>query len=436
MPIPGGCLNKLSLILVLLFVAVLVQARHEEWQWALQIAGDIEYVREHGIVSDADGNCYVTGAFSGTAIFGNSTIRTNGNSDIFIAKLDSNGNWLWARQAGGTGGDSGNAIAIDSNGNSYITGFFQFDAAFGESILNGGFRESIYIVKLDADSNWQWANRLGGAEQGEGYAIATDPEGSCYVTGYFGGTGSFGGTILSATSPADTFVAKMDTNGNVLWAKQAKGTLQNTGYSICADEQGNSYITGYFAGSCKFGSDTITASSYADVYMAKLDKDGYWRWAADTNGFGISFGNAVTTDAVGNCFVTGGLNGTAVWSNITLDSEDIPNLFVAKLGNNEGGNNGSVPVVNVTLHGNYPNPFSTQTAIKYELIEPAPIRIDIYNLKGQLVNTIVNESKTAGAYFTIWNGTDRKNLKVANGVYYYTLSSNKLKHTRKMIVLK
>lgn len=170
--------------------------------------------------------------------------------------------------------------------------------------------------------------------------------------------------------------------------------------------------------------------------MAKLDKDGYWRWAADTNGFGISFGNAVTTDAVGNCFVTGGFNGTAVWSNITLDSEDIPYLFVAKLGNNEGGNNGSVPVVNVTLHGNYPNPFSSQTAIKYELIEPAPIRIDIHNLKGQLVNTIVNESKTAGAYFTIWNGTDRKNLKVANGVYYYTLSSNKLKHTRKMIVLK
>ena len=97
-------MKKTFLIVLLLLSCVFIFAQINPWLWAINAGGsNNDYCYSIGV--DASGNIYVTGYFQGTATFGSNTLTSNGSSDIFIAKLDSSGNWLWARNAGGSSRD-------------------------------------------------------------------------------------------------------------------------------------------------------------------------------------------------------------------------------------------------------------------------------------------------------------------------------------------
>ncbi len=135
--------------------------------------------------------------------------------------MDSNGNWLWAKQAGGTSEEWGIGVAVDSNGNSYVTGFYQESATFGTITLTSSGGNDIFVAKLDSNGNWLWAKQAGGTSYDEGVSIAVDTNGNSYVTGDFSGSATFGTTTLTSSGEGDIFVAKMDISGNWLWAQQA-----------------------------------------------------------------------------------------------------------------------------------------------------------------------------------------------------------------------
>ena len=88
------------------------------------------------------------------------------------------------------------------------------------------------------------------------------------------------------------------------------------------------------------------------------------------------------------------------------------------------------------LKGNYPNPFNPETTIRYSVREASDVSIEIYNLKGQLVNRLVNEHKAAGEHSVVWKGTDMNNRPVASGVYFYKMNTGKFSATKKMIMMK
>ncbi len=94
------------------------------------------------------------------------------------------------------------------------------------------------------------------------------------------------------------------------------------------------------------------------------------------------------------------------------------------------------PVVSTALHGNYPNPFNPETTITYSVKEASPISIEIYNAKGQLVKTLVNEHKASGNYSVVWNGRDNNNQAVSSGVYFYKMQAGKYSSSKKMILMK
>jgi len=96
----------------------------------------------------------------------------------------------------------------------------------------------------------------------------------------------------------------------------------------------------------------------------------------------------------------------------------------------------TVPVLATELQGNYPNPFNPETTIRYSVKETVPVTIEVYNLKGQLVRTLVNEVKTAGNYSVVWNGRDSHNQPVSSGVYFYKMNAGKYSNTKKMIMMK
>ncbi|MDY6914945.1 MAG: T9SS type A sorting domain-containing protein, partial [Candidatus Cloacimonadota bacterium] len=91
---------------------------------------------------------------------------------------------------------------------------------------------------------------------------------------------------------------------------------------------------------------------------------------------------------------------------------------------------------NIALKGNYPNPFNPETTIQYSVNNPANVKIEVYNTKGQKVRTLVDEHKNAGEYNVVWQGKNEAGNSVASGVYFYRLTSNNETEAKKMLLIK
>jgi len=104
--------------------------------------------------------------------------------------------------------------------------------------------------------------------------------------------------------------------------------------------------------------------------------------------------------------------------------------------NGYDNNDNNAPVVQTELKGNYPNPFNPETTIAYSVKEHIPVNIEIYNIKGQKVKTLVSETKAPGNYTAVWRGLDDNNHPVSSGVYFFKMNAGKYSSTKKMIMMK
>ena len=152
----------------------------------------------------------MTGWFNNTATFGNYSLTSSGLSDIFVAKMDANGNWLWATGAGGDGIDDGYGIIIDDNGNSFVTGYFEESATFGANTVTGNGGDGVFVASFDSNGNWLWATAGEGTDIVRGRGISTDNTGNCYITGSFTATINFGPFSYISFGSNDIFVAKIN----------------------------------------------------------------------------------------------------------------------------------------------------------------------------------------------------------------------------------
>jgi len=398
------------------------------WLWATK-AGGIENDHGYSITIDDVGNCYLTGLFYGTATFGSYSLTSCGSCDIVVAKIDTNGNWLWATRAGGNDLDIGSGITIDTAGNSYITGSFMGIATFGSNSLISSGSYDIFVAKLDANGNWLWVTRAGGNDLDGGNGIAIDTAGNSYVSGSFCDVATFGSYSLISSGLFEIFVAKMDANGNWLWATQAGGNDWDFGGSITIDDAGNSYVTGNFYETAIFGPYSITSSGWSDIFVAKTDANGNWLWAVQAGGNDEDYGSGIIIDTADNSYVTGSFIGMATFGSYLLTSNGDEDIFVAKLGNETSFENEIIPT-EIRL-SNYPNPFNPNTTISYSLKENTKVSLKIYNIKGQLIETLFNEYKNKGNHSVNW---DAKNS--SSGIYFYKLKAGNYQKVKKMVLLR
>jgi len=210
----------LFFLFMLAFMGLSHFANAQNFEWAKQLGGVSSDVGS-SIAVDAFGNVYTTGYFQGTADFdpgpGAFNLTSAGGGDIFISKLDASGNFVWAKQMGGTSEDVGYSIAVDASGNVFTTGYFEgtadFDPGPGTFNLTSAGNTDIFISKLDASGNFVWAKQLGGTDYDSGVSIALDTSGNVYTTGWFQGTVDFDpgpGTFnLTSAGNSDIFVHKM-----------------------------------------------------------------------------------------------------------------------------------------------------------------------------------------------------------------------------------
>ncbi|MBL4755903.1 MAG: T9SS type A sorting domain-containing protein [Flavobacteriales bacterium] len=298
--------------------------------WASSMGGATSSDRGNSISNDALGNVYMTGQFDDLADFDpgvdtfNLTPVTVNASDVYVAKLDSLGSFLWAAAVGGTfSSDRGYSISNDASGNVYVTGrcsgTVDFDPGVGTYNLTANGGMDAFVLKLDSQGSFLWAATIGGVNNEIGYSISTDVSGNVYLCGVFFGTGDFdpgvGTYNLTSNGSSDVFVVKLDSLGNFRWAASLGGTGSETGMSISNDELGNLYITGMYTGTVDFdpgvGTYNLISKGLSDVFVVKLDTLGNFLWAFSMGAaVGHDYGLSVAYGASGNVHVTGRFAGT------------------------------------------------------------------------------------------------------------------------------
>ncbi len=255
--------------------------------------------------------------------------------------------WEWARSAGGANhGDVGKNIAVDANGNSYITGNFESPfLTFGNITLvnadtTGFFQPDFFIAKYDSSGNVIWAKSAGGIKYDVGTGIAVDINGNSYAVGFFAGNAiTLGSTTLTNVHPdgfyQDIFIVKYDPSGNMIWAKQIGGFSQDFSSGITADVNGNSYITGYTYGDTLIaGNDTLlNIGGSPAVFIIKLDALGNVVWARGAQGTVANTGTSVKSYVNGDVLFIGNFSSDSIsFDSITLLNQNTgnSNIFIVK----------------------------------------------------------------------------------------------------------
>lgn len=305
-------MKKLYFILFILFHTTFF-GQSPTFQWANGGIGSTSVDVPNAVTTDFSGNIYTTGKFTGTVDFDPGTSVSNLSSsgstatDVFITKSDMNGNLIWAKRIGGSSDDMGNAIKLDSDGNVFVVGSFAYVCDFDPS-ASGTYQlgqtyltNQTFILKLDSDGNFIWAKIVEATNPTPqfttssttnfGRQLAIDSSGDIIVTGNFNGSTVFGGTTTLNGVINDIYILKYTNSGNFVWVKQIGGTQADFPGGLATDSTANIYVF------CHFNSNAIDVDPGAgtvyftaaggnatnDTFLLKLDSLGNYIWSKKTS---------------------------------------------------------------------------------------------------------------------------------------------------------
>lgn len=320
--------------------------------WAKRIGGK-GYDEGTSIAIDAEQNLYITGLFEDSADFDPSggeeiLVSTENSQDVFVAKYNLLGDLIWARSMGGNSFDIGKSIHIDKFGNVLVSGYFvdvaDFNPKSGHYFLSAQGYFDAFLMKLNKNGALQWARGFGGPYYDISYSVSSDLSGNIYLAGQFQDTLIYqvvAPNKLASQGADDMFIIKLNTLGNVLWAKSMGGSQTDIAYSIAVDKNYNIYSTGQFQATVDFdpgnGISNLSALK-TDVFISKLDSGGNFLWAKSfksTSYSGIGNGFDIDFDNFDNVCLAGLFSNTFDFDPDTttflLNSSGSSGVFVAKL---------------------------------------------------------------------------------------------------------
>lgn len=355
---------------------------------------------------DSEGNIYLGGRFKGTFDFDPSMdgvvqATSNGWNDVFIEKLDPQGNFLWVKTFGTNNSDSFLDFVLDSDEeNLFITGYFEgtmdIDPGPNSFIISSGY-SSVFNLKLDSSGNFIWANHFVGQDHNEYARMTIDSENSIYITGVFYSSVDFDPDqiseyILTSSGWGDIFICKLDSTGAFVWAKQIGGEAWKGADEITFDSDDNIIATGGFMQTIDFDpGDNVyeLANGNLSYFMLKVEPDSgnfIWAISSDENATGSSWGKDIMGDSHGYLFTLGYLTGTEDFNNdstetTALTSNGDRDIFIMK--HTSKGVSTNVENISKSLIV-YPNP-----AYDFISIEGAEIRsIQLLNVQGEIIKEI------------------------------------------------
>jgi len=290
--------------------------------WAKNLSG---YTEARASVTDLSGAIYIAGNFSGTLSFGSDSLVNSSitGNDIFVAKYDSIGNFLWARSVKGLYNKYAQSITVDHSGNLVLAGEFTGNTIMIDTVsLQNNSGQTSFIARYSANGNVIWAKSATSSNVCRVYGVSTDSLGNIYSTGTFDGLSvSFGTKTLTSPGIGSfyLYVTKFDSLGNALWANKGAGYVLNS--KVATDAQGNSYLCGTFLNaSITFGAFTLTNTNvnYSEMFVVKYASNGTCVWARREGNIYDEYASDIALDKSGKPSVAGYYKGGISFDFYTL----------------------------------------------------------------------------------------------------------------------
>lgn len=319
--------------------------------------GETGRIQADGIAMDKECNTYVTGTFLSNDVDFDPgpgvKLGVGDHFNAYVAKYTPTGELIWVHQFNSLDAEVASySLALHDNGDIVVTGFFRgatvFDSRPGGTQLEASLID-VFVARLNSRGELQWAIQLGGAGRDQpGYAnsLAVDRSGNTYVTGFFTDSGNFGPFNLHTggnKDSVDPFVAKLDPQGRVLWARNigiddSTKHAENVAEGVFVDGKGNVYFCGHFNGVSDFdpgeGVYHLTSNG-SDVFVVKLNDLGNFLWAHKLGGAGSEISQGLAIDTEDELILTGTYDRDLLFD----ERHDLPSLtnnsetrgFVVKL---------------------------------------------------------------------------------------------------------
>lgn len=396
----------------------------------------------NAIKLDALGNIYFNGYFENTADFdpgaGVFNLVSAGVTDIFVCKLDNDGNLLWAQRIGGPSADAAYDIELDAQNNVYSTGFYwataDFDPGPGTFNLTSPSLGNGYILKLNNNGAFVNAVDMGGNSRVRCISLRLDKTNHLYVSGHFDGEADFdpgSGTALlnSVIDDDDIFIGKYDLNFNLIWIKQIEGPSFQKVFDIDIDTANNIYTTGHYNGTADFDPGPaeykLTAVGDPDIFVLKLKPTGEFVWVAQATGSFFGSGYSIKVDKLNNIYVGGTFEGTKDFDpgpdEVKRTSAGQSEMFIEKL--RQCPNAAIAQTLNVTSCTSYKlgNKVYDSTGTYTHLVLNAMGCDSIFITLNLIINRIINNVTVdicQGAFYIAGGVSQTK-----SGIYYDTLKT-------------
>jgi hypothetical protein len=291
----------------------------------------------YDIAVDEDGNVYVVGVSYTT--WGTPVNAIAGRSDVFVAKLDSNGTLLWNTFMGTVDDDEGFGIAVDSSGNIYVVGTSW--GSWGTPVNPySGWRDA-FVSKLDRNGARVWNTFLGSASKDDyAFSIAVDVSGNIYVVGRSFYT--WGTPVNAYTGVNDAFAAMLSGNGTLMWNTFLGSEYYDDGFGIAIDGSGNVYVSG--CSDNTWGTPVNAYTENRNAFAAKLNNNGVLLWNTFLGSVGWICSSAIAVEGENSYVVGYGVpmneyNGTWDAYTANLDSNGVRlwNTSLGSVDNNDLG---------------------------------------------------------------------------------------------------
>ncbi len=187
----------------------------------------------------------------------------------------------------------------------------------------------LLISTYTVAQDFQWAHEAGGNGSDQGYDVAVDDNGNSYVCGWFSDTAHFGNDILVSYGKMDVFLAKYDSNGVFQWVRHGYGPGNDVAAGISIDNHGNPVFTGWFEGYLHFGELLLECHGLYDMFVVKYNAEGEPQWAAQAGGEQDNYGNRITVNPENDIIVSGSFRDVIFFGNdIDFASEGDRDIFI------------------------------------------------------------------------------------------------------------
>ncbi|MCS6906094.1 MAG: hypothetical protein RML72_09805, partial [Bacteroidia bacterium] len=293
--------------------------------WVKQLGGN-EFDVGKAVTCLPNGNCCISGTFRGKAWIGSDTLYSQGDQDVFVILLSAEGQVLWLKSLAGPLRDDIWAIASDTDGNIVLSGTFRERLNLGTFTLRGdpSHTNDIFLIKLDKEGNFLWARTLASGGTEVGYGLCLDPRGYIYLAGSFNQTIYLGeiNTTLRNRSGDDVFIARYTPAGKLCWVKSAGSRGADAMHALAFHSNGLVAGTGFFLDTIFFDTYRLISRGARDIFITAFDTaTGKVLWSTAGGSLNNDVPYGITAARNGNFYLTGQIEGIPFWGKYSTPSQ-------------------------------------------------------------------------------------------------------------------